>query len=582
MSTAYSGSTAMKARTAIARPAEMSSWATSAAHDRRNAAPTIDRPNSSAARDSATWAPETRRTSPGSVTATAAIREAPWRDGWMSRSSSLSVVTMPPQPVRPKVSSPRREGPAGPIGRDDGEVRFRTTPLRWRQRSRGRIPPEWDNAAAHGMARARPVAGGDPRRGRAVHERRGVDRGGLRPVRRRRRERARRRRDRPSRDHPADHRDRVRPRGRQGDRNRRDPRGAVHAHHPGDVRDRGGRVRHLQDQRPQTRARGRPRGAAAGPRLLPRDVRARDGRRARPSAPAQLGPLARPDRRLRVLRAPALRSTRGAGAGGRGRDRDPAAVRVGVVPPRADRATAVVEALPELAELRAGGPLARPDRRRGAPVRGRREPARRAVPPLAPGVRAAPCPVRDRAAGEVQQRDLGPASKGHARARQHDGGDGVPVLVSGDGRAPAHAVAPRARGARRGGDRARRRGRALRDDPVPAAVHRAGAPAAGRVLRGVRGLRADALTRRPRCATSLLQTSSGGDVHPPRRLAFGLGGRFFLAIRPSPAMSWKIVCASEVRFTTELPPTMPVVPGATTFSTYFGFTESAVNASLRT
>src|SRR3954454_8592433 len=44
-STAYSGSTAMKARRAMARPAEMSSWATSAAHDSRKAAPTMAIPN---------------------------------------------------------------------------------------------------------------------------------------------------------------------------------------------------------------------------------------------------------------------------------------------------------------------------------------------------------------------------------------------------------------------------------------------------------------------------------------------------------------------------------------------------------
>jgi hypothetical protein len=48
MSTAYSGRTAMNARTAIARPAEMSSWATSAPHESMKAAPTIARPNSSA------------------------------------------------------------------------------------------------------------------------------------------------------------------------------------------------------------------------------------------------------------------------------------------------------------------------------------------------------------------------------------------------------------------------------------------------------------------------------------------------------------------------------------------------------
>src|SRR3954470_21707655 len=43
-STAYSGRTAMNARTAMARPAEMSSWAASAAHDSRKAAPTMAAP----------------------------------------------------------------------------------------------------------------------------------------------------------------------------------------------------------------------------------------------------------------------------------------------------------------------------------------------------------------------------------------------------------------------------------------------------------------------------------------------------------------------------------------------------------
>ena len=47
-STAYSGNTAISANTAIARPAEMSNWATSAAHDKMNAAPTIARPKSAA------------------------------------------------------------------------------------------------------------------------------------------------------------------------------------------------------------------------------------------------------------------------------------------------------------------------------------------------------------------------------------------------------------------------------------------------------------------------------------------------------------------------------------------------------
>ena len=49
-STAYSGRTAMNASTAIASPAEMSSWATSAAHDSKKAAPTMAPPKTSASR----------------------------------------------------------------------------------------------------------------------------------------------------------------------------------------------------------------------------------------------------------------------------------------------------------------------------------------------------------------------------------------------------------------------------------------------------------------------------------------------------------------------------------------------------
>src|SRR5437867_4043654 len=44
----------------------------------------------------------------------------------------------------------------------------------------------------------------------------------------------------------------------------------------------------------------------------------------------------------------------------------------------------------------------------------------------------------------------------------------------------------------------------------------------------------------------------------------------FLATRPSSFMSLKIACASDVRFTTDKPPTVPVVPGATMFSTRLG------------
>ena len=48
-SMAYSGSMAMRARTAIAREADTSDWATSAAHDSRKAPPTIPKPNNNAA-----------------------------------------------------------------------------------------------------------------------------------------------------------------------------------------------------------------------------------------------------------------------------------------------------------------------------------------------------------------------------------------------------------------------------------------------------------------------------------------------------------------------------------------------------
>jgi hypothetical protein len=68
MSTAYSGRTAMNASAAIASPAEMSSWATSAAHERTNAAPTIASPNRSA---SSGWPRSkwtSRRRIPGIVT----------------------------------------------------------------------------------------------------------------------------------------------------------------------------------------------------------------------------------------------------------------------------------------------------------------------------------------------------------------------------------------------------------------------------------------------------------------------------------------------------------------------------------
>ncbi len=71
MSTAYSGRTAMNARTAIARPAEMSSCATSAAHDRMKAAPTIASPYSRASTQFASDTLENRSTIAGTVMPTA-------------------------------------------------------------------------------------------------------------------------------------------------------------------------------------------------------------------------------------------------------------------------------------------------------------------------------------------------------------------------------------------------------------------------------------------------------------------------------------------------------------------------------
>jgi hypothetical protein len=75
MSTAYSGRTAMNARTAIARPAEMSSCATSAAHDRMKAAPTMASPNNSASTTFPRDAPEKRSTIAGTVRPTATSKE---------------------------------------------------------------------------------------------------------------------------------------------------------------------------------------------------------------------------------------------------------------------------------------------------------------------------------------------------------------------------------------------------------------------------------------------------------------------------------------------------------------------------
>src|SRR5436190_4857985 len=69
-STAYSGSTAMSASTASARPWETSSCMTSAAQARRNAEPRIASPKRMGATTSGSSAPPSRATRPGSVAAT--------------------------------------------------------------------------------------------------------------------------------------------------------------------------------------------------------------------------------------------------------------------------------------------------------------------------------------------------------------------------------------------------------------------------------------------------------------------------------------------------------------------------------
>ena len=120
MSTAYSGSTAMNARTAIASPAEMSSCATSAAHDRMKAAPTIASPNSSASTAFARDASEKRSTIAGIVRATAMSSEVRLRPAGaspseMSDGRRLAIGTHGPS-SRPKVSS--SPGARDPPGRD--------------------------------------------------------------------------------------------------------------------------------------------------------------------------------------------------------------------------------------------------------------------------------------------------------------------------------------------------------------------------------------------------------------------------------------------------------------------------------
>ena len=79
---AYSGRTAMKASRAMASPAEMSSCATSAAHDSTKAAPMMAAPKSTAAATWGTCGWASRSTSPGAVTRAAAASTRRCRRGW--------------------------------------------------------------------------------------------------------------------------------------------------------------------------------------------------------------------------------------------------------------------------------------------------------------------------------------------------------------------------------------------------------------------------------------------------------------------------------------------------------------------
>ena len=67
-STAYSGRTAMRARRAMARLPEMSTWAASAAQANRNAEATTPAPNTRAAASGRRSVPASRRTTQGPAT----------------------------------------------------------------------------------------------------------------------------------------------------------------------------------------------------------------------------------------------------------------------------------------------------------------------------------------------------------------------------------------------------------------------------------------------------------------------------------------------------------------------------------
>ncbi len=334
----------MNARTAIARPAEMSSCATSAAHDRMKAAPTIASPNSSASTAFARDASENRSTIAGIVRATAMsseVRRASGRCVAVEMSDGLRPRSEPTALPLGRRSRPRRgEGSTGPrratVMTADPLVDYSPSPTEGNSPSRRRpVAGGVTRCSPDGVGAARLVVARDPRRRRAVHQRGRVDRGGLRPVRGRGRQRAGRGRHRAPRDDPAARGDRVRSRERRGDRHRRDPGSAVHADDARDVRRRHGgarvRARRAAIDRP---GRG-PGGPATGPRVLPVHVRAGGRRRPRARPSAALGPRARAGGRLRLLRPAPPAGARGARARGRGAQRDPPALSLGLVPPGA-------------------------------------------------------------------------------------------------------------------------------------------------------------------------------------------------------------------------------------------------------
>ena len=157
-STAYSGSTAIRARTAIARPAEISSWATSAAQERMNADPTIARPNTAAPTGFGTEESSTRNTSAGTVTATAMASEIRCRAGWVSARSSRSVVTVVVALLGSRSRPRRRRGERRVATRDrvDGGPLSDYSPA-GRARLAARFRSRWGSAARSPWTGHRPA-----------------------------------------------------------------------------------------------------------------------------------------------------------------------------------------------------------------------------------------------------------------------------------------------------------------------------------------------------------------------------------------------------------------------------------------